>query len=142
MSTARCHPPDGTHTVVITAASGSSDSVLLLGFRVRQASGISFDNLAVKYGIAAYNQEHDAGDLTGRAVAEDYSSDADVLWIALGANDIGMGRTPSQIVADITALRNRWSSEDCRGQAAGALRSPAANGLQHATHRILGDRDR
>ncbi|MCT7361240.1 hypothetical protein A7G45_00290 [Mycolicibacterium llatzerense] len=104
---------NGTHTVVITAASGSSDSVLLLGFRVRQASGISFDNLAVKYGIAAYNQEHDAGDLTGRAVAEDYSSDADVLWIALGANDIGMGRTPSQIVADITALRNRWSSADC-----------------------------
>ncbi|WP_407667539.1 hypothetical protein [Mycolicibacterium llatzerense] len=36
-----------------------------------------------------------------------------MLWIALGANDIGMGRTPSQIVADITALRNRWSSADC-----------------------------
>lgn len=103
-----------THTVTVTAApAGAVDSVLLLGFQVRQASGIRFDNFAIKYGIAANNLYNDPGDLGAKALAVDYSSDADVVWIALGANDLATGRTASQIVADITGLRNYWPSADC-----------------------------
>lgn len=106
--------PNTTHTVTVTAApAGAADSVLLLGFQVRQASGIRFDNFAIKYGIAANNLHNDPGDLGAKALAVDYSSDADVVWIALGANDLATGRTASQIVADITGLRNYWPSADC-----------------------------
>ena len=104
---------DTAHTVTVTAAADTADGVLLFGFRVRRTAGIAFDNFAIKYGIAANNQENDAGDLTGSALAQDYSSDADVLWIALGANDLGEERTPAQIVADITGLRARWPDADC-----------------------------
>lgn len=106
--------PNTTHTVTVTAApAGAVDSVLLLGFQVRQASGLRFDNFAIKYGIAANNLHNDPGDLGAKALAVDYSSDADVVWIALGANDLATGRTASQIVADITGLRNYWPSADC-----------------------------
>lgn len=103
---------DTTHTVVVTAAAGSQDDVVVTGFRVRKASGLQFDNFGVKYGISANYWYASPDDLGPRGLSADYSSDADVVWIALGSNDF----FDAGYSAGVTAMGNiraLWPSADC-----------------------------
>jgi len=105
--------PDTPHTVVVTADAGAANDVMITGFRVREESGVSFDNLGVKYGISAHDWRSNLDAIGPAAQCQTYSTDADVVHIALGANDMDSGRTAAQISDDIAAIRNMFPAADC-----------------------------
>jgi len=93
---------DTPHAVTVTT---SAANVIVLGFQVGYDAGLRFDNLGVKYGISALEWDTDANDLGPGKLTQTYSSDADVIWIALGANDLGYGG-PTGVADALAAIEN------------------------------------
>ncbi len=89
-----------------------ADNLLIIGFQVRQTSGVRFDNWGVKFGISANWWYTNGDDLGPKKISTDYSADADVVWIALGSNDF----FDAGYAAGVTAMGNiraLWPSADC-----------------------------
>ncbi len=103
---------DTVHTVTVTVPASPADNLIIMGFQVREASGVRFDNWGVKYGISASYWYSNGDDLGVKKITSDYSSDADVVWIALGSNDL----FDAGYAAGVTAMGNiraLWPSADC-----------------------------
>jgi len=103
---------DTLHTVTVTT---SAENVIVLGFQVGYGVGLRFDNLGIKYGISAHEWDTDVNDLGPGKLTQTYSSDADVIWIALGANDLGYGGPTgvADALAAIENIRGKFPDADC-----------------------------
>lgn len=104
---------DTTHTLTLTST-GATGSFYLISASTYRASGLLVHNLAW-YGITAqaYADRSVWNNLnpiyTGALPAT-----PDVVWLALGVNDINSGgRTPDQVAADLTTLRQQFPDSDC-----------------------------
>ena len=101
-----------THTVTVAVPASPADNLLIIGFQVRQTSGVRFDNWGVKFGISANWWYTNGDDLGPKKISTDYSADANVVWIALGSNDF----FDAGYAAGVTAMGNiraLWPSADC-----------------------------
>lgn len=101
-----------THTVTVTATAANA---IIMGFQVRHASGLRFDNLGVKFGMAAHWWDTSADDLGPGRLTLVYSADADVIHIALGSNDFTNGGPGGYLdgLAAIESIRGKFPAADC-----------------------------
>lgn len=95
-----------THTIVITATSGSA---IIAAAQVRNTTGVRFSSLG-KYGLRASGFLGDGGFVKSIAVAAMPSPD--VVHIPIGANDMIGLATAATTVANIQTIRNLWPSSD------------------------------
>lgn len=101
-----------THTITVTATDANA---IIMGFQVRHASGVRFDNLGVKYGMAAYWWDTSPDDLGPGRLTQTYSADADVIHIVLGSNDLTNGGPDGYVdgLTSIESIRGKFPDADC-----------------------------
>lgn len=95
-----------THTVVITATSGTA---IIAAAQVRNTSGIRFSSLG-KFGLSAAGFLGDGGYV--KSIAVGALPSPDVVHIAIGANDMIGGALVATVVTSVQGIRNLWPNAD------------------------------
>jgi hypothetical protein len=103
---------DATHTITITTTT-SSPRILIVAARVDETAGFRIHNMAASQSLATgiWVASPTAGTRIG--TTQTLVPDPDVVWISLGANDIGLFSVAiSSVITALTTIRGYYPNAD------------------------------